>query len=524
MNIINTMRNKPLYLLLILLLPALLCAQNRDVQIGVLAKRGEKITLEKWSATADYLNEKIEGYDFSIIPVPFDEMDETIRMKKVDFILTNTASYVDLASRYDVSRIVTMKNDILGESFTYFGGVLFTRADRIDLNSITDLKQKELAAVDRSSLGGWIALWREMAARNITPDTYFDQIGFLASHDEVVYAVRDGLYDAGTVRTDTLERMASEGRISLNDYKLVFLEDLNRSFRDQDFPYLLSTRLYPEWPLSKLAHTPNHLAERVATELISLPAESKAAQAASIRGWTIPLNYQTVHDSFFELKIGPYQSSESIKFFDVLSQYLLWIILICLTIFFLISIVLYILTLNRKLKISEETMRKMATHDPLTQLPNRRYFQEFAEKTLELCRRRGCRMAIYYLDLDYFKPVNDTYGHEAGDLLLQEVGRRLIKQMRKSDLCARIGGDEFVALIQDVEQDDGFDKVARRLLNELSHPYFIMETEIIIGVSIGISFFPEQGGDLEELLKKADQALYEAKDQGKGRYRIYRGD
>ena len=168
-------------------------------------------------------------------------------------------------------------------------------------------------------------------------------------------------------------------------------------------------------------------------------------------------------------------------------------------------------------------MREMATHDPLTGLPNRRFFQDYAERTLDLCRRRGCRMAIYYLDLDQFKPVNDEYGHETGDLLLFEVGQRLIKQMRKSDLCARIGGDEFVALIQDVEHDQGFDKVARRILESLSHTYFVNEKEVKIGVSIGISFFPEQGSELEDLLKKADKALYDAKEQGKGRYRIYRG-
>ncbi|MDC7223683.1 MAG: diguanylate cyclase [Spirochaetales bacterium] len=518
------MRVRTFFLTIFILPGSLLFCQEKEVHLGILAKRGESITLRRWEDTADYLNEKMPEYHFSILPIPFEEMDDYIRMKRVDFILTNTGNYVDLASRYGVSRIATMKNDILGASYTYFGGVLFTRADRGDIRVLSDLEGRDLAAVDNSSLGGWIALWRELEALSIKPEEYFGGIEFLGSHDQVVYAVRDGLFEAGTVRTDTLETMAAEGLIGLEEFKLVFLEEPTGISHDQAFPYLLSTRLYPEWPLAKLAHTPNSLAEQVAAQLIDLPAEHPAARNAAIRGWTIPLNYQIVHDSFFELGIGPYQRDTSFHLLDVLSEYILWIVLIILVIFFLVSTLLYILYLNRKLKKSEEFMREMATHDPLTKLPNRRYFQDFAEKALELCRRRSCRMALYYLDLDSFKPVNDNLGHETGDLLLQEVGSRLIKQMRKSDLCARIGGDEFVAMIQDVEQDTGFDMVARRIIDELSHPYFVNEKSVKIGVSMGISFFPEQGSDLEDLLKKADMALYCAKEEGRGCYRIYKED
>jgi diguanylate cyclase len=207
-----------------------------------------------------------------------------------------------------------------------------------------------------------------------------------------------------------------------------------------------------------------------------------------------------------------------------IKEYLLWSVLALLLLSLIISTVLYILFLKRKLKKSLELIEKMATHDPLTRLPNQRFFQEYAEKILESCRRRSCRMAIYFMDLDSFKPINENYGHEGGDLLLQEVAQRLNKLMRKSDFCARIGGDKFVTMIMDIEHDKGFDRVAHRILNELSHPYLINKRETIISVSIGISFYPEQGSDLEELLKKARKALYEAKEKGKGCYRIYHGD
>ncbi|MBN2628048.1 MAG: GGDEF domain-containing protein [Spirochaetales bacterium] len=216
------------------------------------------------------------------------------------------------------------------------------------------------------------------------------------------------------------------------------------------------------------------------------------------------------------------QEKNPCRLSDVIPRYLIVIILMLLVIFVLGTLVLYILHLRKKLSTAEKRLEDMATYDLITGLPNRRFFQDYAEKTLDLCRRRSCRMALYYIDLDHFKPVNDTYGHEMGDLLLNEVGQRLIKQMRKSDLCARLGGDEFIALIQDVEQDLGFDTVARRIIGAVSHPYFINETEVKIGVSMGLSFFPEMGSDLGELMQKADKALHEAKEKGRGSFRIYR--
>ncbi len=497
-------------------------AQDRDIKIGVLALRGEENALKSWSATADFLSGEIPEYRFSILPISFEDLDGVIQDKRVHFILCNTAQYVDLSSRYDVSRIVTMKRDILGESYTSFGGVFFTRSDREDLESLRDTRGRNLAAVDQISLGGWIALWRELNDRGIAPGKFFKSIAYLGTHDEVVYAVGDGRYDMGTVRTDTLENMAAEGLIHMEDFKLIPLDGKSAPPPNADFPCLVSTRLYPEWPLAKLPQTPSSLAEDIATSLISLSPDSPAARAAGIRGWTIPQNYQTVHDCFFELKIGPYRKTIPIRLMDIISQYLLWILLVFFTIVSLISVVFYILSLNRKLRQSEKQLKEMATYDLLTGLPNRRFFQDYAEKTLELCRRRGCRMALYYIDLDRFKPVNDTYGHETGDQLLAEVGQRLLKQMRKSDLCARIGGDEFVALIQDVEQDKGFDTVARRIINEISHPYFVNEREIKIGVSMGLSFYPDMGSDLEVLMRKADAALYDAKEKGRGSFRIYR--
>ena len=143
-----------------------------DVTIGVLALRGPEKTLEMWSATGAYLERKLPGHTFRIVPLGFDEIHLAARQRKVDFILANPAYYVELEALYGASSIATLKNKHDGGSGYYgvFGGVIFTRADRKDLRSVADLKGKTFAAVDKNSFGGWLAGWREMKRQGLDPD------------------------------------------------------------------------------------------------------------------------------------------------------------------------------------------------------------------------------------------------------------------------------------------------------------------------------------------------------------------
>ncbi|MBU1696610.1 MAG: response regulator, partial [Proteobacteria bacterium] len=153
---------------------------------------------------------------------------------------------------------------------------------------------------------------------------------FGGTHDAVVYAVKSGKVDAGTVRTDTLERMHQENKINLYDFR-IFNEHLGGIVH---LPFLHSTRAYPEWPMSKVMHTPDALAEKVAIKLIEMPEDSKAAISAFYSGWTIPLNYQSVHDCLKFLKAEPYENLGKITFQDVLKKY--WPMLILILILFVV--------------------------------------------------------------------------------------------------------------------------------------------------------------------------------------------
>ena len=164
--------------------------------------------------------------------------------------------------------------------------------------------------------------WREFKEIGIDPYSDFAALRFDETHDQVVYAVRDGMVDAGTVRTATLEALSAEGKIDLSDF-YVFPQRHNSG---DPPPYLCTTREYPGWPMAKVRHTPDALAEKVAVALLQMPPDAIAARAAGCAGWTIPLNYQPVHDCLKVLKVGPYEDLGKITFTDVVSNYGHWII------------------------------------------------------------------------------------------------------------------------------------------------------------------------------------------------------
>ncbi|WP_127478221.1 PAS domain S-box protein [Sulfurivermis fontis] len=329
------------------LLATLAQAAPLEVKIGVLAWRGPEQTLRMWEPTATYLTQHVAGYRFVIVPLAFDRLLPAVASGDVDFVLANSSYYPEMELRYGASRIVTLRNRDAGHAYTHFGGVIFTRAERADLREVTDLKGKSFMAVDEQSLGGFHAAWRELKDAGIDPHRDFKPLRFGGTHDAVVYAVRDGTVDAGTVRTDTLERMAKEGKIRLEDYRII------QPTSHPDFIFLSSTRLYPEWPMARLKHTPQDLAHSVALTLMQMPPDSEAARRSNTAGWTIPADYQPVHDLLRELRIGPYRDYGRVHPGDVLRQYWYWLLLGALAIVLLVGGMVQIGRVNRRLRMTD---------------------------------------------------------------------------------------------------------------------------------------------------------------------------
>lgn len=161
-------------------------------------------------------------------------------------------------------------------------------------------------------------------------------------------------------------------------------------------------------------------------------------------------------------------------------------------------------------------MEHSALHDPLTQLPNRAHFQQRLIERVQACRREGGRLAVFYIDLDDFKPVNDGHGHQMGDLLLRHFAARLLAGVRGSDEVARIGGDEFAVLLDGLSAREA-QSIAQALCERLSKPYVIDRTTLHVTACIGVAGCPEDGVTADALLQAADAAMYRAKAAGKGR-------
>jgi diguanylate cyclase (GGDEF)-like protein/PAS domain S-box-containing protein len=172
-------------------------------------------------------------------------------------------------------------------------------------------------------------------------------------------------------------------------------------------------------------------------------------------------------------------------------------------------------------KLAEERIRHMAQHDTLTGLPNRALLHDRLEQALAQARRHGHRVAVMFLDLDRFKSINDTLGHEVGDILLQEVAHRLRGVVRAADTVGRLGGDEFVVVLHEVADSAAAAQVAEKIVTAFMPPVCIGAHELRASTSIGIALYPDSNVEAHALLKHADTAMYQAKHGGRNRFHFY---
>lgn len=173
---------------------------------------------------------------------------------------------------------------------------------------------------------------------------------------------------------------------------------------------------------------------------------------------------------------------------------------------------------------NEERVKRLAYYDPLTGLPNRRLLDDRLELAIRHAHRQAKRLAVIFLDLDHFKQVNDALGHAAGDELLLNVSRRLRSHLREDDTLARLSGDEFIVLLNEVEELDEVTRVARRLIDSVSAPFDIEGQVFRVGCSLGIGLYPDDAATPAGLVRCADSAMYQAKQEGRNTYRLFRSE
>ena len=606
-------------------------------RIGVLAFRGADQARKDWQGHADYLSERLSPNRFEILPLKLEEFAPAIKTGKIDFVVTNTGHYVELATITPISRIATMSVAGPHGPVERFGGTAIVGAQRNDLRGYADLRGKRVATPDRKGFGGWQVHVREARSKGLDLERDPAEVIELQAQDKVVAAVLDGNADAGLIRSDLIETLASAGKLDPRRIKVLDERQTN------GFPYRHSTQLYPHWPFAKGEHVPDELTRRLLIALLSMPPEHPAAKAARIHGWTLPQNYQPVLDLFLELRLGPY-ADLPVELGDIVSRYGQRLALAGAGVITVLLIVLWWISrtnmelrrnrdnlqlaagvfqhaqegiiiadaagniidvnqtfvaltgytrddalgrnprflsagehgkdfyralwesldnqgfwrgelINRRkdgtryiqqtsisavrdgqgnirhyvglssditaLKESQERLEQMAYFDALTQLPNRRMLSDRLHQAIAQASRADRLLAICYLDLDGFKPINDQWGHAAGDILLKEAAQRLVANVRAGDTVSRLGGDEFVVLLGNLGHFDECETALERIRSALNQPFHLKEGEARVSASMGVTLFPLDGADPDMLLRHADQAMYQAKQAGRNRYALF---
>ncbi len=331
--------------------------QIDTVRIAVRALSGVEAATEKWTATANYLSNSIDGYTFLIEPITsFDEMREVVENNEVDFVFTDPSAHIDLGINYGTTRLATLINMGEGCGCARYGGVIFTRADRHDINEFNDLIGKSIMGFHPESFGGWRMEYRELIEVGIDPfkdcsEVIFSQNG---TQEEVVRNVLQGIVDIGTVRTGLLENMVTSGNIDRGDFKII------GSIAD-DFPLLHSTRLYPEWPFVSLKHTNDLLTKEVTIALLQMKPDNLAAREGGYTGWKTPSSYGKVLLLLKELKISPFNVQHT-SILGFIKLYWKWFILAVLAGLLVFWIIIYIARINAQLRVMQKKLEQQVMH------------------------------------------------------------------------------------------------------------------------------------------------------------------
>ncbi len=662
-------------------------AENKEIHIGVLAFRPIEITMQQWQPTADYLNSKLPDYHFTITPLNYPDLDLAVNRRQFDFVLTNPEHYITIREDHGINAIATLMPSVKGHPLSKFGGVIFIRSDRADIKELNDLKGKIISVPTNQSLGGYsMQIWT-LLKKGINKNQ-FKQFRFTGMpHDKVVLEVIEGKADVGFVRTGVIEGMVRDGKIRMDQIKVLDQQP------PEKFPLLLSTDLYPEWPLAAELDVPQTLTKQVAIALLNIQPDDRAAQIGQYYGFSSTGDYSSIESLMKRISENPERAHE-FELRDIVRKYSIQLqIASFIAILAILAIAIHLFRINKtvirivkdreqlaekleevnseleaanqnleriveertsQLKDSEQqahhammelqlqklaldehaivsitdvtgtmtyvndkfcqisqysreellgqdhiilnsgyhpkgfframyrdishgkvwhnevcnrakdgslywvemtvvpfkdnkgkiyqyisirtdiTPRKkteieiqnLAVNDPLTGLSNRRMFMDRLKHLLSCNIRNDKHGAIFFIDLDNFKTINDTKGHSSGDHLLMEVGRRLKSCLRDQDTVARFGGDEFVILVESLSSNHldaiaNADRLSQKLLQELVRPYLINDQELFCSSSLGVAMFCDNSISIEDLIKHADAAMYQAKKAGRNTIRFY---
>lgn len=391
----------------------------REFNIGVTANRNRAVALRDWQPTADYLSGKLPGTRFNIKPLELPEFQQAIENGEIDFLITNPQEYILMESMFGVSRVATVVRREQDKLVRHFGGVIVTRDDRRDINALRDLKHRRIAAVDKLSFGAYLVEYGLLKDSGIDVDQDCTMIYLGFPQDRIVEAVLSGKVDAGFIRTGLLEAMADEGKLDLARIKVV------HPLVSNDFPFVRSTEIYPEWPFAVTHDVPIEITNQVVSALLQMPPGHPAAQSGRYHGWSSPADYTGIEKLMRRLRVPPFDKMEAITPAQIFRQYQPQV-LATVTLIALALAVLYgrLRRLNRELDSSRLGLHQLNTELERRVSERTKALEEARDKLLETqFAMDSVGIGIAWADFDSgrFTYVNPFYarflGYDADELL-----------------------------------------------------------------------------------------------------------
>lgn len=409
---------------------------NDVITLGIFACLPKAVMAARYDPLGQYLSEQLDQ-PVRLLYLDQAEMEEALAHNRLDLVFTNPSHYLLLRSRNSLTgalaTAISIKN---GQATQSFGGVIIAPAARHDLSSLRDLKGKVIAIAGPNSLGGYQAQAYELLLAGVRlPE--MAKLLRLGGQDAVVKAVLAGRADAGFIRTGVLESLVEEGRLDPKRLKVLNRQEL------RGFPYVVSTRLYPEWPFIALPHVEPQLVRRLMVALFSLDAEHPAARAAKLAGFAPPADYQAVEALARALRVPPFDALPEFSWYALWKRFAPWLIGLGVLLFALAASVLTLLRLNHRLKQSraelseaEARYRQVVEHSPSI------IFSLTADGRLQFVSPSWTALLG--------QPVAEVLGHDFHQFVVPEDHRRYTQALAESLASRRPQGpNEYRVLHRD---------------------------------------------------------------------------
>ncbi|PHQ25212.1 diguanylate cyclase [Marinobacter guineae] len=347
----------PILLVVIECLTATVASAREALTFGIFAYRPDNIIRERFEPLARYLSREV-GAEVRLVVLSQDNMNRAVAANELDFFLTNPSHLLLIRSERSLTGVLaTLVRRSGDQSTSSLGGVIFTGSQRQDINSLEDLRSKSIASPGMHFLGGYQTQVLELQDAGIDIRKV-NLIRFLGTHDRVVRAVLSGDADVGFVRTSILEQMAKANPDLFAQIKILNRQEL------AGFPYVVSTRLYPEWPLVALPHVNERVVRRVASALFSIEPDDEVAVAAGITGFSPPADYQSVEYLARTLRVAPFDQVPRVTWVDVLQHYRLWVFTVAVLVILLLASSLWLARSRRQLASEQKRLRQLVSGWP----------------------------------------------------------------------------------------------------------------------------------------------------------------